>query len=120
MLSSRKNLIFLLCLISTSILVGHPSFSETTISEQKLAGDIIIKEMYEPGSGLPVIFESARITSDRYLIEMTTISAQNTTEATPYALWVVAARPAWSNVSRRTRSKKAASLSFDSGKPPSM
>ncbi|MBT8363952.1 MAG: FecR family protein [Deltaproteobacteria bacterium] len=54
MMSSRNNLIFLLCLISTLILVERQSFSETTISEQTLAGDIIIKEMYEPGSGLPV------------------------------------------------------------------
>ena len=54
MMSSWKNLIFLLGLISTLILVGRPSLSETTISEQTLAGDIIIEEMFQPGSGLPV------------------------------------------------------------------
>ncbi len=34
--------------------MGHPSFSETTISEQTLTSDIIIEEVYQPGSGLPV------------------------------------------------------------------
>ncbi len=43
---------------------------------------------------------SARITSARYLTEMMTTSAQNTTEATPYALAWVTARSACSNDSR--------------------
>ncbi len=54
MLALRMNFIFLLCLTASTILWGRPSFSETTISEQTLAGDIIIKKMYHPGSGLPV------------------------------------------------------------------
>ncbi len=41
--------------VAASILFsGHPSFSETTISEQTLTSDIIIEEMYQPGNGLPV------------------------------------------------------------------
>ena len=43
---------------------------------------------------------SARITSSRYLIEMMTISAQNTTDATPYALAWLTSRSACSNDSR--------------------
>lgn len=54
MMSSRKNLIFLWCLISTLILIGRPSLSETTIAEQTLTSDIIIEKMFQPGSGLPV------------------------------------------------------------------
>ena len=47
---------------------------------------------------------SARITSSRYLIEMITIRAQNTTDATPYALALVTARSACSNDSRKAYS----------------
>ncbi|MEE9574968.1 MAG: FecR domain-containing protein [Gammaproteobacteria bacterium] len=54
MAALRMNLIFLLCLTASTILWGRPSFSETTISEQTLTSDIVIKEMYQPGSGLPV------------------------------------------------------------------
>ena len=54
MAAMRVNLIFLLCLSASTLLWGRPSFSETTISEQTLSSDIIIQEMYQPGSGLPV------------------------------------------------------------------
>ena len=54
MAALRINLIFLLCLTASTILWVRPSFSETAISEQTLTGDIIIEEMYQPGSGLPV------------------------------------------------------------------
>jgi hypothetical protein len=54
MAALRINLIFLLCLTASSILWGRPSFSETTILEKTLTGDIVIKERYQPGSGLPV------------------------------------------------------------------
>ncbi|CAB1062808.1 hypothetical protein D1BOALGB6SA_7590 [Olavius sp. associated proteobacterium Delta 1] len=54
MAALRIILIFLLCLTASTLLWGHPSFSETNISEQTLTSDIVIKEMYQPGSGLPV------------------------------------------------------------------
>jgi len=50
----RMKVIFLLCLTASILLWGRPAFSETAISEQTLTSDIIIKEMYQPGSGLPV------------------------------------------------------------------
>lgn len=50
----RKKLIFLSFVTASFMFFGHPSFSETTISEQTLTGDIIIEEIYQPGSGLPV------------------------------------------------------------------
>jgi hypothetical protein len=43
-----------LCVTALTLLWGNPSFSETTISEQTLTSDIVIKERYQPGSGLPV------------------------------------------------------------------
>ena len=49
-----KNLIFLSCLIASFLLPGRPSFCETTISEKTLSSDIVIKDVYQPGSGLPV------------------------------------------------------------------
>ena len=49
-----KNLIFLSCLIASFLLPGRPSFCETTISEKTLSSDIVVKEVYQPGSGLPV------------------------------------------------------------------
>ena len=45
---------FFLGLIALTLLWGPPSFSESTISEQTLSSDMIIEEMYQPGSGLPV------------------------------------------------------------------
>lgn len=51
---SRKNLILLLCVTVSTILWGQPSISETSISEQTLTSDIIFKELFQPGSGLPV------------------------------------------------------------------
>ena len=50
----RKKLILLSFVVLSILFLGHPSFSETTISEQTLTSDIIIEEMYQPGSGLPV------------------------------------------------------------------
>jgi len=54
MAALRINSIFLLCLAALTLVWGHPSFSESTISEQTLISDFIIEEMYQPGSGLPV------------------------------------------------------------------
>ena len=54
MAASRINQIILLCLTASTLLWGRPSFSETTISEQTLTGDMVINEIYQPGSGLPV------------------------------------------------------------------
>ena len=51
---TRKNLIFLSCVIASFLLPGRPSFCETTISEKTLSSDIVVKEVYQPGSGLPV------------------------------------------------------------------
>ena len=50
----RKNPILLLCLIGSMVLWGRPSFSETAVAEKTLSSDIVIKEAYQPGSGLPV------------------------------------------------------------------
>ena len=54
MAASRGNFLLLMCLTASILLWGRASFSETTISEQTLTGDIVIEEMYQPGSGLPV------------------------------------------------------------------
>jgi len=58
MAALRMKLIVLVCLAASTIFWGRPSFSETasetTISEQTLAGDIVIQETYQPASGLPV------------------------------------------------------------------
>lgn len=54
MAASRGNLIFIMWLTASILLWGRASFSETAISEQTLTGDIVIEEMYQPGSGLPV------------------------------------------------------------------
>jgi len=50
----RKKIILLLFVTASFLFFGRPSFSETTISEQTLTSDIVIKEIYQPGSGLPV------------------------------------------------------------------
>lgn len=50
----RKNPILLLCLIGPFMLWGRPSFSETVLSGKTLSPDIVIKEVYQAGSGLPV------------------------------------------------------------------
>jgi len=50
----RKKILFLACLIASIFLLGRPSFSETAISEQTLSTDTVIKEVFQPGSGLPV------------------------------------------------------------------
>ena len=54
MAALRINSLLFLCVTASALLWGNPSFSETTISEQTLTSDIVIKEMYQPGSGLPV------------------------------------------------------------------
>jgi len=54
MAASRGSLIFIMCLTASILLWGRASFSETTISEKTLPGDIVIEKMYQPGSGLPV------------------------------------------------------------------
>jgi len=54
MAALRMKLIVLVCLTAATIPWGRPSFSETTISEQTLTGDIVIQETYQPASGLPV------------------------------------------------------------------
>ncbi len=54
MMPLRKSLTLIFSLISIVILARHPSFSETNFSEQTLADDIFIEEMFQPGSGLPV------------------------------------------------------------------
>jgi hypothetical protein len=51
---AKLRLIILLGLTASTMLWGRPSFSETTISEQTLTGDIIVKDLFQPGSGLPV------------------------------------------------------------------
>lgn len=50
----RKNLIFWSYLTASFILFVGPSFAETTISEKTLSSDIVVKENYQPGTGLPV------------------------------------------------------------------
>jgi hypothetical protein len=50
----RKKFILLSIVTASFLFLGHPSFSETTISEQTLTSDIIIEEIYQPGSGLPL------------------------------------------------------------------
>jgi hypothetical protein len=54
MAAMRIYSIFFMGLIALTLLWGHPSFSESTISEQTLISDFITEEMYQPGSGLPV------------------------------------------------------------------
>lgn len=50
----KNKLIFLSCLIAAFLLLGRQSFSETAISEHSLSTDMVIKEVFQPGSGLPV------------------------------------------------------------------
>jgi len=50
----RKNLILLACLMASFLISGRLSYSETTISEKTLSSDILVKEVYQPASGLPV------------------------------------------------------------------
>ena len=46
---------FLILILAVSILFQlEPAFSETAISERSLSTDIVVKQVYEPGSGLPV------------------------------------------------------------------
>jgi len=54
MAALRINSFLFLCVTALTLLWGNPSSSETTISEQTLTSDIVIKESYQPGSGLPV------------------------------------------------------------------
>jgi len=54
MTAFRIKIFFLMCLTASTILWGRASYSETSISEQTLTSDIIIEEMYQPGSGLPL------------------------------------------------------------------
>ncbi|MEJ2165116.1 MAG: FecR domain-containing protein [Desulfobacterales bacterium] len=50
----RKKFIILSCFISLSTFWTRPSISETAISEKTLSSDIVVKESYQPGGGLPV------------------------------------------------------------------
>lgn len=50
----RKKIIILSCFISLSIFWARPSLSEIAISEKTLSSDIVVKDIYQPGSGLPV------------------------------------------------------------------
>ena len=50
----RNNFIILSCFISAFILWEGLALSETTISEKTLSSDIVVKENYQPGTGLPV------------------------------------------------------------------
>ena len=50
----RKKSFGVLSLISLSLLIAHPSFSETDISERSLPADTVIKDVFQAGSGLPV------------------------------------------------------------------
>jgi len=50
----RKNFAVLPCCILLFILWASPSLSETAVSEKTLSSDIVVKESYQPGSGLPV------------------------------------------------------------------
>jgi len=54
MAALRIKYIFLWCLTASILLLGRPSYSETSISEKTLTSDILIEKMYQPGSGLPV------------------------------------------------------------------
>jgi len=54
MAALKINSIFLLCLTALTLVWGRSSFSETTITEQTLTSDIVIEQIYQPGSGLPV------------------------------------------------------------------
>ncbi|UCD77720.1 MAG: FecR domain-containing protein [Desulfobacterales bacterium] len=50
----KKIFVFWVFLIGSLLLLHHPSFAETTISEKSLSSDIVIREVYQPGSGLPL------------------------------------------------------------------
>lgn len=50
----KNNLISLSIVIASILFLRQPSFSQTTISEQTLTSDIVIEDMFQPGSGLPV------------------------------------------------------------------
>jgi hypothetical protein len=50
----RKNFIILSCFVSAFILWEGLALSETTISENTLSSDIVVRENYQPGTGLPV------------------------------------------------------------------
>ena len=51
----RKKIVIILSFLSVSLIfLESPATSETTFSERTLTGDILIKETYQPGSGLPV------------------------------------------------------------------
>jgi hypothetical protein len=50
----EKYSIFWSCLIAAFLFLGRPSFSETAISEQTLSTDRVVKDVFQPGSGLPV------------------------------------------------------------------
>lgn len=54
MTALRMSFIFLLCFTASTFIWTHLSYSETAISELTLTGDVIFKEIYQPGSGLPV------------------------------------------------------------------
>lgn len=50
----KKTLIFLSCCIASLILMERPSLCETAVTEKTLSPDMVVQEMYQPGSGLPV------------------------------------------------------------------
>lgn len=50
----RKIFTYILYSFSLILFCGQPSFSETTISEKPLPTDILVEEVFQPVSGLPV------------------------------------------------------------------
>lgn len=50
----KKILFFLSFFIAALMLMERPSLCETAVTEKTLSSDIVVKEIYQPGSGLPV------------------------------------------------------------------
>ena len=50
----RKTIAYTLCSFLFLLLFGQSSYSETAISETLLPADILVQELYQAGSGLPV------------------------------------------------------------------
>ncbi len=50
----RKTFTYTLCSFLLLLLFGQPSFSETAITEKLLPADLLIEEVFQAGSGLPV------------------------------------------------------------------
>ena len=54
MQTSIKTIIHIACSFLLLVLSEHPSFSEMSISERALSGDMVVEELYQAGTGLPV------------------------------------------------------------------